>query len=740
MRAMTRSLFLPLALVSGVGLASEREDLPADLVADAVPQVLTPARLRQAQVDAGASVTVIDREMISALGARDVPELLRLVPGMMVTHHANAWHTYSVNYHGTNLTDIRRMQVLVDGMSFYQPALARVLWSELPLAVEDIERIEITRGPDAAAYGANSFTGVVNIITVHPQDAAENLLRVSGGTRDVLDGGARFVQHGAQSDTRITVSGKSDSGFDEGRGGVPVLDDRRVGSVNLRNELRLSEADRLEWMLAASVSEREEEADNHDILDGYEINPLSKTRSLNVMGRWSHQFSPDHEVQVQAYTQRTEVRNPFRACLNPILLSDELAAMSAAYRDITFELLAEASGGDGDPDAGGPLLHDGVRGDVMAFYAALAAPVQALALPVLLRFQAFAAAGFDQTCGNVSLDLREGRVDVEVQDTWRPAERLRLVSGMSYRRDSGSSASYTGGHVDSETARLFAHGELRVADPLLLNIGAMLERDGISGTGLSPRAALNLRVGEQQSVRLVSSRATRTQDLYEEYASTRIRFTALAPPYSTDGGVTTESARDLFLMQTAPGNLRPEEINALELGYFGYFAASRVEFDVRLFREHLNKLISDAMNPFDFESDNDSFTTLNGVEWQLKRSFAPGAWAWASYAYIDNDSTHRIETRFTALHSGSLAVATRFSEHWSGSAAWFFSREQNRTLISDDDFDRLDLRIVRDVALGGARLQLSCNLQGRFTDQPHIHADNRYTERIDGYVAAAVTF
>lgn len=741
MRAMTRSLCFSLFLLPASQYTLANDDLPADLAGGGVPQVLTPARLRQAQVDVGASVTVIDRDMISALGARDVPELLRLVPGMLVTHHNRAWHTFSVNYHGTNLTDIRRMQVLVDGMSFYQPGLARILWSEMPLAIDDIERIEVTRGPDAAAYGANSFSGVVNIITVHPQDTADNLFRVTMGTRDVLDGVARFVQHGEKSDTRVTVSAKSDSGFDEARGGLPVPDDRRTGAVNLRNEMRAGDNDRIEWITGASVSQREEEADSYDgILSRYTEMPLTKVSTLHALGRWTHRFSPNHEVQLQAYSQRTDLRNPFRACLDPILLSSELATMSASYQDITFELLAEATGGDGDPDADGPLSSDGVDGDVMAFFGALAAPVQALAMPVLLRSQAFQAAGFTETCGDVSLDVRESRVDFEVQDTLRFGERLRVVSGFSYRRESGSSASYTGGQVDSESARLFAHGEYRVLDPLLFNLGAMLERDGISGTGLSPRAALNLRVGEQQSLRVVSSRATRTQDLYEEFASTRITFNNLVPAYSTDGGVTSDASRDLFLIQTAPGNLRPEEINSLELGYFGYFPASRVEFDVRVFREHLNKLISDAMNPFDFEADNDSFTKLDGVEWQVKRTFSPGTWAWASYAYIDNDSTHRIETRFTANHSGSLAFAKRIGEHWSGSLAWYFSRDQSPLPINDDDFDRLDLRVARDIPLGGATLQLSCNLQGRFTAMPHIHADSRYAERIDGYLGAQVSF
>lgn len=741
MRAMTRSLCFSLFLLPVPQISHAADDLPAELTGSDIPHVLTPARLRQAQVDVGASVTVIDRDMIAALGARDVPELLYLVPGMMIGHHNRAWHTWSVSYHGTNVTDIRRMQVLVDGMSFYQPGLARILWSEMPLAIDDIERIEVTRGPDAAAYGANSFSGVINIITTHPQDSVESFARVVAGNRDVQDGAARFVQHGEKSDTRVTLSAKSDSGFDEARLGASVPDDRRVGALNLRSEYRAGERDRVDWIAGASVAQREETPDTHrGILNRYVELPQTKIDTLHALGRWTHQFSANHEIQWQAYSQHTDARQPFRACLAPILLSSELAAMSAVYQDITLELLDEAGGGDGDPDADGPLLPDGSSGDPMAFYGALAAPVQALALPVLMRFQAFQTAGFNETCGDVNLDVRESRVDFEVQDTLRVGERLRVVSGFSYRRDSASSASYTGGQVDSESSRLFAHSELRVLDPLLFNLGAMLEKDAISGTSLSPRAALNLHVGEQQSLRVVSSRATRTQDLYEEYASTRITFSNLTPLYSIDGGVTTEANRDLFLIQTAPGNLRPEEINSLEIGYFGYFPASRVEIDVRMFREHLNKLISDAINPFDFEADNNSYTTLNGIEWQAKRTFAPGTWAWASYAFIDNDSTHRIETRFTAQHSASMAVAHRFDDRWEASLAWYFTRDQSRLPINDDGFDRLDLRVVHRIPLGGSTLQLSCNLQGRFTDEPHLHADSRYAERIDGYLGAQVSF
>jgi len=65
----------------------------------------------------------------------------------------------------------RRMQVLVDGRPVYGPATGGVRWMELPLDISDVERIEVIRGPNAAAYGANSFLGAINIVTQHPSEA-----------------------------------------------------------------------------------------------------------------------------------------------------------------------------------------------------------------------------------------------------------------------------------------------------------------------------------------------------------------------------------------------------------------------------------------------------------------------------------------------------------------------------------------------------------------------------------------
>lgn len=147
------TLLALLALLFGSKLAA------ADLFNDpsGVPEVLTATRLKQSPAEVPGSISVLDRELIVASGARDIPELMRLVPGMMVGYLSGNQPT--VNYHGTSMSGARRLQVLIDGRSVYRPGLASVDWSDLPLALEDVERIEVFRGPNTVSYGANALMG-----------------------------------------------------------------------------------------------------------------------------------------------------------------------------------------------------------------------------------------------------------------------------------------------------------------------------------------------------------------------------------------------------------------------------------------------------------------------------------------------------------------------------------------------------------------------------------------------------
>ena len=172
------SLLTATIIFSSIQVSAEELPSEEDYLGE-VPVVLSVTRLKQPRADAPASITIIDRKMIEASGAQEIPDLLRLVPGFQVGHLSDGRVT--VTYHGLSDSFARRMQVLVDGRSVYSPVFGGINWPDLPLALEDIERIEIIRGPNSVTYGSNSFLAVVNIITRHSTQDHGHTGLVTGG-------------------------------------------------------------------------------------------------------------------------------------------------------------------------------------------------------------------------------------------------------------------------------------------------------------------------------------------------------------------------------------------------------------------------------------------------------------------------------------------------------------------------------------------------------------------------------
>lgn len=186
------------------------DELPLETIP--VPEVLTPVRLKQLRTEVPASVSIIDRKMIEASGIRELPELFRLVPGLSVG--ASSGWNYGVSYHGTSRYNSHRMQVLIDGRSVYHAGLATIPWDSIPFAMEDIERIEVTRGPDSAAYGENAFLGIINIITRHPDDSPRLRAKATHGNKSVEDYYGSTSGNVGASSYRLTAAARRDSGFD----------------------------------------------------------------------------------------------------------------------------------------------------------------------------------------------------------------------------------------------------------------------------------------------------------------------------------------------------------------------------------------------------------------------------------------------------------------------------------------------------------------------------------------------
>ncbi len=132
-----------------------------------VPTVVTATGREQPLTQAPSATTVITADEIRQSGATSIPDLLRTVPGL--DFFRTSASNVSIAARGFNRQDLARMQVLVDGLSVYEDVLNQIYWHQIPLPLEEIDRIEIVRSPATALYGDKAFAGVVQIITKSPE-------------------------------------------------------------------------------------------------------------------------------------------------------------------------------------------------------------------------------------------------------------------------------------------------------------------------------------------------------------------------------------------------------------------------------------------------------------------------------------------------------------------------------------------------------------------------------------------
>jgi iron complex outermembrane receptor protein len=281
-------LSVPPARAAEPPLLSEEEFL-AEL-----PVVLTASRFAQPQAEAPAAVTVIDRQMIEASGVRNLSEVFRLVPGFVVGLESG--HRHVVGYHGLADEFSRRLQVLIDGRSVYLPSFGGVSWSDLPLALDDIERIEVIRGPNAVTYGANSFLAVINITTRHSAADRGGFVRATAGSNDIRDGVLRVAGGEGDVSYRLTTGYQQDNGYGQRN------DSRRITFMNGRMDARPGERDDIE--LQFGYNEGPRGRGYAGSLENYPHDQEITSRFQQI--RWRHRLDSGDEVAAQFYYNHHE--------------------------------------------------------------------------------------------------------------------------------------------------------------------------------------------------------------------------------------------------------------------------------------------------------------------------------------------------------------------------------------------------------------------------------------------------
>ncbi len=274
-------------------------------------QVTSVSKRTQRVADAAAAVFVITQEDIARSGARNIPETLQMVPGLEVARiDENKWAIGSRGFNG-RFDD--KLLVLIDGRSVYTPLFSGVYWDVQDVPLEDVDRIEVIRGPGATLWGANAVDGVINIITKPAKETQSGLVKVEGGDEQLTADTVRYGNKiGDKGYYRAYVK-YFDWGSNEAMNGQNAFDGWHQVRGGFRSDWTLSHKDSLTV-----------QGDTYDSREGETITlptltaPYSSTfgnignySGGNVLGRWTHNSGNNSNFSLQAYFDRTNYSDDY---------------------------------------------------------------------------------------------------------------------------------------------------------------------------------------------------------------------------------------------------------------------------------------------------------------------------------------------------------------------------------------------------------------------------------------------
>jgi iron complex outermembrane receptor protein len=656
------------------------------------PLVLSPSRLAQPITNAPAAVTVIDRELIEASGAITIPDVLRLVPGFQVSTISGANQT--AQYHGLASQHPKRMQVLVDGRSVYHSAFGGVHWDTLPFSLEDIERIEVTRGSNASAYGSNSFMGVINIVTRHASQDRGNQFNLLTGYNNTHEAEWRHGGKHGNLDYRFTLSAFTTDGFPDytgthdwwdSTGVIPARDvlsftpfvgeinqrtlgredDQQIARFNFRGDYLFGNGD----SLLAETGYVHNDRENSLIKGAFdELRPGEALRSSFQLLKWTRQTGGEGELSLQISHSRLDFDG--RHVGTYILVDKD--------NDLIFNL--------------GP-----VKG---------------------------------------GYQFRNDRYDLELQHTLPGMDGWRTAWGLGVRLDLIEGENLFIDDADEERLqlRLFANTEKQFGeqDQWVFNAGLMLEHYADLGLFASPRLALNHHLNDHFTLRIAASRAYRMPSFAEQYNESALY--ALDPP----GFVSPTPYHYVLNSNRGNDDVDPEELTSYEIGIVSADWIEGLSFDVRLFHEELRNFINNtlyrngcdgcdssppAFSPHDIHVvENTGWMDIDGAELQVRyspsnRTTLVFAASRTNASGVSNDAREAEGTlipgkvdqmdAFIPELTASALLSHRFDQGWSGSVGYYRMSEMDWPEEGDalDSYERWDLRLAKHLRLDGNDLQ-----------------------------------
>ena len=311
-------------------------DLPIESLADL--EITIVSKRSQRQFATPAASYVLRGDDIRRIGSRNIADALRYVPGVQVA--AIDGHRYAISIRGFNDEFANKLQVMIDGRELYTPLFAGVLWDVQDTMMEDIEKIEVIRGPGASVWGSNAVNGVINVVTKSAKDTQGGLFTATTGSLETFHGAVRYggeLEDGGffrvygkgftRRETPLTAGGRGDDDWQQGR----------VGS---RFDWESAEGDQLTFDFDLY-------AGDHGFLVG---NLVDRNRIFggHFLAKWSKELPDGSQMQLQSYYDRNDRFN------------ESLDEKRNAFDIDFFHLLPMAEGHELHWGLGYRLYHDEV--------------------------------------------------------------------------------------------------------------------------------------------------------------------------------------------------------------------------------------------------------------------------------------------------------------------------------------------------------------------------------------------
>lgn len=309
LRFFLKKIILPLLILSGLLFilstncsADQDQDLTEFSIEELMDiKVTSVSKKSQRLSDSAAAIFVITREDIRRSGVTNIPEALRMAPGVNVAHiDANKW---AINCRGFNSRFSPSLQVLVDGRSVYTPSFSGVYWEVTDVLLEDVDRIEVIRGPGATIWGSNAVNGVINIITRRANDTQGGFVQASAGSVEKNMVAARYGgTMGKDKFWRIYAKHKAIDEF-ERLSGENAGDDWQINQAGFRMDAKLSLTDNFTLQGDLYDGHIHQDLYLYSAASPYmdEIPVKTDVSGGNIMGRWTKILSGTSEMSVQMY-------------------------------------------------------------------------------------------------------------------------------------------------------------------------------------------------------------------------------------------------------------------------------------------------------------------------------------------------------------------------------------------------------------------------------------------------------